>query len=64
MLLVNFSSTVPPPGQQACFSASMSLPVPSVSGDGAHELLELLVLGDEVGLAELTSTIAPLCRRR
>ena len=30
MLLVSFSSTVPPPGQQAFFSASMSLPVPSV----------------------------------
>ena len=29
-------------------------------GDGADEILELLVLGDEVGLAELTSTTAPL----
>ena len=51
MFEVSFSSTVPPPGQQASFERlDVAARAERDRRGGAHEILELLVLGDEIGL--------------
>ena len=60
MLEVSFSSTVPPPGQQASFSASMSLPVPSVIAAAVRTKSWNCSFLATKSVSELTSTIAPL----